>query len=163
LTGLLAGARRLAAVLAVVVVAVGCGGDGPGTTFTAVDPASGAPRSVDDVRGAPTLLAGWATWCVPCERELPALEAALADLTAAGVRVVAVNVDGPTADEADVAAMIERLAPSLEVWRDEGSSLLGAYDGFLMPFSVLLDADGEPIRTWAGSLDPDEVVPALTG
>ena len=150
------------ATFAVLAFGASCGGGGS-MRFTAVDLASGAERSVDDVRGEATLLAGWATWCVPCERELPALEAALPELMAAGVRVVAVNVDAPGVAESDVAAMIERLAPSLESWRDADSTLLGAYESFLMPFSVLLDADGDVLRIWNGALDPDEIIPSLKG
>lgn len=157
------GRRRRAAALVVSLVAAlagaGCG-DGDAMEFSAVDLATGGGRSTDDVRGEVTLLAGWATWCVPCERELPELEAALPELEAAGVRVVAVNVDAPGVSDADVAAMLERLAPSLESWRDEDSTLLGVYESFVMPFSVLLDADGDVLRTWNGALDPDEVVPA---
>ena len=148
------------AAFAVLAFTVACGGGGS-MAFTAVDLASGAERSADDVHGEVTLLAGWATWCVPCERELPALEAALPELTAAGVRVVAVNVDAPGVAESDVVAMIDRLAPSLESWRDEDSTLLGVYESFLMPFSVLLDVDGDVVRTWNGALDPDDIIPAL--
>jgi thiol-disulfide isomerase/thioredoxin len=152
--------RRSFAGLVVLALVAACGGDGS-RSFTAVDLATGAGRSVDDVRGEPTLLAGWATWCVPCERELPELEEALAELQAAGVRVVAVNVDAGGVPERDVVAMIDRLAPSLESWRDEDGTLLGAYESVLMPFSVLLDADGDPVRTWNGALDPADVLPAL--
>lgn len=156
--------RRRAAVLVVSLTAAlaGCG-DGDSMGFTAIDLATGEGRSASDVRGEVTLLAGWATWCVPCERELPELEAALPELEAAGVRVVAVNVDASGVADADVAAMLDRLAPSLESWRDEDGTLLGAYDSFVMPFSVLLDTDGEVIRTWNGALDPDEVVPIPAG
>lgn len=154
---------RIAGLGVVVALTVACGGDDGGMEFTAVDLATGEERSVDDVHGSATLLAGWATWCVPCERELPALEAALPELEAGGVRVVAVNVDTARVAEGDVRAMIERLAPSLEAWRDEDSSLLGAYDSFLMPFSVLLDADGDVIRSWNGALDPADVLPSLEG
>lgn len=155
---------RAGRVLAVVVLAstASCGsGDDAGAGFRAVDLATGQERSAEDVSGAPALLAGWATWCVPCERELPALEAALPELEDAGIRVVAVNVDASGVDESDVRAMIDRLAPSLESWRDEDSTMLGAYESFLMPFSVLLDADGDVVRTWNGALDPADVIPAL--
>lgn len=152
--------RRALAVVALATAACG-GGDGAGIGFRAVDLATGEARSAEDVRGAPALLAGWATWCVPCERELPALEAALPELEDAGIRVVAVNVDASGVDESDVLAMIDRLAPSLESWRDEDSTMLGAYESFLMPFSVLLDADGDVVRTWNGALDPADVIPAL--
>lgn len=152
---------RLVAVVLVSTATLACGGEDSGRGFTAIDLDTGDERSADDVRGTPTLLAGWATWCVPCERELPALEEALPELEAAGVRVVAVNVDADGVDVADVVAMIDRLAPSLESWRDTDSTLLGAYESFLMPFSVLLDADGDVVRTWNGALDPADVLPAL--
>lgn len=155
---------RLGRPLAVVaLVLAACGGGDGDAGFRAVDLVTGEERSAADVRGSPALLAGWATWCVPCERELPALEEALPELERAGIRVVAVNVDAAGVDQADVDAMIERLAPSLESWRDSDSTLLGAYESFVMPFSVLLDADGDVIRTWNGALDPDDVLPALTG
>lgn len=154
--------RAGALALAALALSSACAGDdGPG--FRAVDLATGEPRTSADVRGEVTLLAGWATWCLPCERELPALEAALPEFTAAGVRVVAVNVDADTIDDDEVARTIARLAPSLEVWRDGDSSLLATYEGFLMPFSVMLDADGEVLRTWNGALDPDDVLPAPPG
>jgi thiol-disulfide isomerase/thioredoxin len=154
------GSRAVA--LAVLACTASCGGEGS-LSFSAVDLDSGVDRSVDDVHGTPTLLAGWATWCVPCERELPELEAALPELEAAGVRVVAVNVDAAGVEEADVVAMIERLAPSIESWRDADATMLGAYESFLMPFSVLLDADGDVVHTWNGALDPADVLPALEG
>lgn len=72
---------RRAATAAILVVAIalgGCGGDSPDTvpSFEAVDTATGSAVTPADLRGQPALLAAWATWCVPCERELPALDAA---------------------------------------------------------------------------------------
>lgn len=146
-----------AATLAVAIALGGCGGDNPDTvpSFEAVDTATGSAVTPADLRGQPALLAAWATWCVPCERELPALEAAKPDIEAAGVRVVAVNVDAAGVDDADVAAMLDRLAPSLESWRDDTSAILTAYEATFMPFSVLIDADGRVQERWLGSLDPD--------
>src|SRR5579871_4881813 len=37
--------------------------------------ASGATRKLSDWRGKVVLLNLWATWCVPCRREMPALDA----------------------------------------------------------------------------------------
>jgi thiol-disulfide isomerase/thioredoxin len=150
-------AARVATVLLAALLSVGAAGCGvrdepPG--FEAVELSTGEPVSTDGLRGRPTLLAAFATWCAPCERELPALEEALPDIEAAGVDVIAVNVDGPGVGEDEVAAMIERLAPSLDVWRDSGSTMLVAYEAIFMPYSVLLDANGDVIASWSGSLDP---------
>ena len=147
--------RRAAVVLAVVAATSACGDDGGASpTFDAVDMATGDEVSSTQLDGRPTLLAAFATWCAPCERELPALQEALPDIEAAGVGVVAVNVDSSAVGDDDVEEMIGRLAPSLTVWRDDQSSILAAYGATFMPFSVLVDADGEVVETWNGTLDP---------
>lgn len=153
-------ARVAAFLLGVVVasVATGCGGDGSPVGFDAVELDSGASVSSADLHGTWVLFAAWATWCVPCERELPELEAALPELEAAGIEVVTVNVDGNGADQADVVGMIDRLAPSLAAWRDPKGEMLVAYESFLMPFSVLVDERGEVVQSWNGALDPDEIL-----
>ncbi len=151
----------LAATVATTAGACGDAADAP--RFDAVELSTDRATSTDDLRGRPTLLAAFATWCTPCERELPALEEALADIEAAGVDVVAVNVDGPGVGDDEVTEMIERLAPSLDVWRDAESAMLVAYEAIFMPHSVLLDAEGAVVAAWSGSLDPtgDDFLAAL--
>lgn len=151
-------------MLIVVAALGGCGDDGRVTPeFEAVDLATGAAVSSGELRGQTTLLATFATWCAPCERELPELEAALPDIEAAGVRVIAVNVDAAGVPASEVEAMIGRLAPSVEVWRDDRSEILAAYGATFMPYSVVIDADGDVVRDWNGSLDPtgDEFLAAI--
>jgi thiol-disulfide isomerase/thioredoxin len=147
------------AVLTASVLVAACGG-GSDRSFRAVDAASGATVSVSDVAGRPTLLAGWATWCVPCEHELPELEAAGPAFADAGVGLVLVNVDTPSVGDDAVAAVADRLAPTLPLWRDADSTLLATYDATFMPFSVLIDADGDVIESWNGAVDPDRVLAA---
>jgi len=54
---------------------------------------AGQDRSLADWRGRTVLLNLWATWCVPCRREMPALDALQARLGAPDFEVVAVNID----------------------------------------------------------------------
>src|SRR5579859_1350726 len=61
--------------------------------FTAAD-LNGQSRSLVDVRGHPVILNFWATWCVPCKAEMPAITAVAK--TDPNVAVLAVNVlEGP--------------------------------------------------------------------
>ena len=55
--------------------------------------ADGHSRSLADWRGRLVLLNLWATWCVPCRKEMPALDALEAELGGADFHVVAVNID----------------------------------------------------------------------
>jgi len=86
--------------------------------FAAVSWPDGSPTDVSDLRGSAVRLAGWATWCVPCERELPLLDEFADSATAEGVEIVAVDVDRPDVSDGDLAAMLERLDVDVRVWRD---------------------------------------------
>src|SRR5580704_5904714 len=54
---------------------------------------TGHPHTLADWRGRTVLLNLWATWCVPCRREMPALDALQAKLGGPDFQVVAVNID----------------------------------------------------------------------
>ena len=147
---------HLLITLALGACSSGAAGDEP---YSAVEFGTDRTVSVEDFDGSPVLLAGWATWCVPCERELPELDGFVDERLANGADdlvVVAVNVDDPSIGDDAVTAMLERLDVSLPVWRDADGALLTRFDGTSMPFSVLLDDQGDVVRTWIGALDVDD-------
>ena len=55
--------------------------------------ASGAPKTLDTFRGKMILLNLWATWCLPCIKEMPSLDALQADMGGRDFEVVALSVD----------------------------------------------------------------------
>ena len=55
--------------------------------------ADGRERTLKDWRGRTVLLNLWATWCVPCRKEMPALDALERELGGPKFEVVAVNID----------------------------------------------------------------------
>ena len=61
--------------------------------------ASGTERRLADWRGRTVLLNLWATWCVPCRKEMPALDALEGKLGGPAFEVVAVNIDTRNADK----------------------------------------------------------------
>jgi thiol-disulfide isomerase/thioredoxin len=54
---------------------------------------SGAEKTLADWNGRTVLLNLWATWCIPCRKEMPALDALQAALGGPSFEVVAVNID----------------------------------------------------------------------
>src|SRR2546429_4834345 len=65
----------------------------------AFNDASGRPLKLADFRGRTVLLNLWATWCVPCRKEMPALDALQAKLGGEAFQVVAVNIDTRNLDK----------------------------------------------------------------
>ena len=62
--------------------------------FRAVDLATGDSVSLrEHYRGAVTLVNVWATWCVPCRVEMPAMEKLYQSLAPRGFRIAAVSID----------------------------------------------------------------------
>src|SRR3981189_2131038 len=61
--------------------------------------ADGKPKKLSDWRGKTVLLNLWATWCVPCRKEMPALDALQTRLGGKDFEVVAINIDTRDTDK----------------------------------------------------------------
>src|SRR3954470_17241648 len=68
----------------------------PDLTF---EDADGKPKKLSDWRGKTVLLNLWATWCVPCRKEMPALDALQTKLGGKDFEVVAINIDTRDAEK----------------------------------------------------------------
>lgn len=122
----------------------------PNLAFTAED---GSPKTLEDFRGRTVLLNLWATWCVPCRAEMPALDALQEKAGGGPFSVVAVNID--TRDPGKPKAWlrennITRLGyyadPTAKVFQD----LKAIGKAFGMPTTVLVDPQGCEIASLAG-------------
>jgi thiol-disulfide isomerase/thioredoxin len=113
----------------------------------------GAPISLHDFRGRTILVNFWATWCAPCLRELPSLDALQAEFGGDNFAVVAVAAD-PTGPEA-AAAFLNRLnVVNLTLYSDPKLALVIATGGSAaLPLSILYDAKGREIGRLAGEAD----------
>ena len=102
----------------------------------------GGELALADWRGSPLVLNFWATWCVPCIRELPALQRFRREYEPQGWRVLALAVDAPV----PVLEFMARFKLDLPVAMAGTGGLelmrvLGNTQGGL-PFSVVLDTNG---------------------
>ena len=115
--------------------------------------AAGHDRTLKDWRGRTVLLNLWATWCVPCRKEMPALDALEGELGGPGFEVLAVNIDTRATDKPHAwleEVGVKRLAyyadPSAKVFQD----LKPIGGAFGLPTTLLVDPSGCEIGNMAG-------------
>jgi thiol-disulfide isomerase/thioredoxin len=114
---------------------------------------TGKELSLADFKGRTVLLNLWATWCVPCRKEMPTLDALQDKLGGPGFEVVAVNIDTRDPDkpkrflaEIGVRKLAYYADPSAKVFQD----LKEIGRAFGMPTTLLVDPNGCEIGTIAG-------------
>jgi peroxiredoxin len=84
----------------------------------------------------------WATFCKPCLRAMPELDALYRSRQARGFVVLGVSIDGP-GSTADVQAAVARLGVSFPILLDQESRAVALYNPRASaPFSVLIGRDG---------------------
>jgi thiol-disulfide isomerase/thioredoxin len=133
----------------------------------AFEDTDGKPRKLSDWRGRVVLVNLWATWCVPCRKEMPALDSLQERLGGPGFEVVAVNID--TRDtEKPKSFLKEANLTRLGYFSDEKAKVfqdLKAIGRALgMPTSVLVDGQGCEIATIAGPAEwgSDDAIKLIT-
>jgi thiol-disulfide isomerase/thioredoxin len=115
--------------------------------------AAGHDRMLADWHGRTVLLNLWATWCVPCRREMPALDTLEGKLGGPAFEVVAVDID--TRDpQKPLAFLKETGIRNLAYYTDASArvfqDLKAAGKAFGMPTTLLIDRNGCEIGNMAG-------------
>lgn len=105
--------------------------------------------SIPDATGKPMLVNLWASWCAPCVKELPTLEAL--SKRPGAPKVVIVSED--MAERPSVEAFLTDHKIGLESWRDPKMALSGALGAQIMPTTIYYGADGREIWRYTGDLD----------
>ena len=125
--------------------------------FHAVDLATGDSVSFRErYRGAVTLVNVWATWCVPCRVEMPAMEKLYQSLAPRGFRIAAVSIDeGPPED---VQKFSRELGLSFDILQDRTTKVQQIYQTTGVPESFLLNRDGVIVKRVIGAQDWDSAV-----
>ena len=145
--------RRLAPLARGEVAAVGIASDPKRLPELAFTDRDGKPRTLASFQGKTVLLNLWATWCVPCRKEMPALDALQAKLGSEKFEVVAINIDTRNLDKPKAwleEVGIKRLRyyadPSAKVFQD----LKAIGKAFGMPTTLLVDPSGCELGALAG-------------
>ncbi len=113
----------------------------------------GREVTLADFRGRTILVNFWATWCAPCVKELPSLDALQAEFGDKNFEVVAVAA-GPQGKEAPAAFLARLGVANLRLYADPRLRLAATIGGgSVLPVSVLYDARGREIGRLIGEAD----------
>ncbi|HMC91064.1 MAG TPA: TlpA disulfide reductase family protein [Allosphingosinicella sp.] len=122
------------------------GHEAPDTDFQDPD---GDPTSLAELGGKPALVNFWATWCAPCKKELPTLDALAAEQ---GDKLQVVTIAEDDAAKAATYLAQAKFA-KLEGWADPKLGLTDALKIADLPTTILFDAKGKEVWRVRGELD----------
>jgi peroxiredoxin len=112
-----------------------------GTTaedFQLVD-LKGKTQSLNAYRGKVVLLNFWATWCKPCTKEMPAMQATYDQLADKGFVVLAIN---ELEDDAKVREHITQYGHTFPVLMDRDNKVANQFGVYGLPVSFFIDERG---------------------
>jgi thiol-disulfide isomerase/thioredoxin len=146
-------ARRLAPLIHGEVAALAAAQTPFRVPDLAFKDAQGRDKTLADWRGRTVLVNLWATWCVPCRREMPALDALQAKLGGPNFQVVAINIDQRDPQK-PLAFLKEVGVTHLAYYSDESAHVFEVLKergkAFGMPTTVIVDRNGCEIGDMAG-------------
>jgi cytochrome c biogenesis protein CcmG, thiol:disulfide interchange protein DsbE len=141
--------------------------------FTPLDVGSAAPDydvvtlagdtvPLASFRGDVVLLNIWATWCLPCVQEMPALQRLHEALAPDGLRIVAVSVDAPSGFlppsgifSGDIQAFVDSFNLTFTVLHDPTGRIQSRYQVNGLPTTFIIDRDGRIRRRVLGAAEWD--------
>ena len=135
-------------------------GDGNGTNaattpapdFTMTD-ADGATLTLADFKGKPVLLNFWASWCGPCQSEMPDIQTAWKE-HGTDVEFVIVNMTGMNGEtEQSAKAFLADAGYTFPCYFDANNSAATAFGVSSIPQTYLINAEGNIIGAYMGAMD----------
>ena len=100
----------------------------------------------------------WATWCVPCRREMPHLEKLQQEFGTQGLTIIGVNTD-PPGTTSKIKPYIKRYKISYTTVLDPNNNVLDKYNPTReLPYAVLIDREGSVNQVFPGYRTGDEEI-----
>jgi len=102
---------------------------------------------ISHYEGKVVVLDFWASWCVPCRRSFPWMNAMQDKYGDDGLVIIGVNVDS---DPAEAASFLASYPPDFEIRYDPDGELATEFGVVAMPSSYVFDRDGELVERHLG-------------
>lgn len=118
----------------------------------------GEPVRLADYRGRPVVVNFWASWCVPCRREMPAFQAVSKRMRG---RVAFIGVNHQDSRKGGLALLAET-GVTYPAGYDPDGAVAKAYGLIGMPSTIFVSADGEIVGRRTGGLTAAELERAIT-
>jgi peroxiredoxin len=128
------------------------GAAAPGFDLKTLSEEGSGRLSLDSLEGKVVLVNFWATWCEPCEREMPAMERLYNALPREDFEMVAISID-ESAEE--VASFQDRYRLSFPIVLDSDKRVNAAYQTMGVPESLLIDGAGRVVERYVGPREWD--------
>jgi thiol-disulfide isomerase/thioredoxin len=115
---------------------------------------AGELLSLESMRGRVVLLDFWATWCKPCVKSMPELDAMYRDYQKLGLSVIGVAVETGKDREKKVKKFLAKKPVGYPIVIDEEEA--GSWEAFnvgALPTLYLIDREGRVVERWTGIID----------
>lgn len=122
---------------------------------------NGKTEKLSDYHGKIVVLNFWATWCVPCRKEMPLFVHLQQQYESRGVQFIAVSVDGPES-QTEVPEFVRKHKISFPVWVGGTSEMQAAFRlGTGLPATIIIDQSGKACFRIIGESKREQLVSRL--
>lgn len=117
----------------------------------------GEAIALADFEGKALILNFWATWCEPCEEEMPALQAFYDRYREEDIALLLITDPYDGQDEATIQAYVERLNIDLPIVFSEYGQLNRLLGVRVLPSTYFVDAEGNTRSYWVGPIEVEDL------
>lgn len=130
----------------------------PDPSFKTLD---GQSHKLSALRGQIVVVNFWATWCGPCQEELPRLSQIAASYSGKPVSFVFISIDDPK-DRSKIPSALTRLHVDFTSWVGADTDTLDSFGlGNIVPGTLVLDESGQAVARVMGEAKEEDVRKAV--